>query len=162
MLTAQLRHRETGLDAFSLTPDAPLPDDVPTLQTLVRELLAEVARLRADNDALHGKLDAALQQRFGRRSERIAPVANKDKPGQAAPHGRAPLPEDLETVRTIPSDALLRELESAIHGNEQSRAARPVEEGDGQVGPVEQRIHRPRVHVLDVGAEAGSLQRLRN
>jgi transposase len=96
LLIAQLRDRATGMDASSLTPDAPLPDDVPTLKTLVRELLAEVARLRADNDALQGKLDAALQHRFGRRSERLAPVAKKDKPGQAAPHGRAPLPEQLE------------------------------------------------------------------
>jgi transposase len=85
----------TGMDASSLTPDTPLPGDVPTLQTLVRELLVEVARLRADNDALRGKLDAALQHRFGRRSERIAPVAKKDKPGKATPHGRAALPEHL-------------------------------------------------------------------
>jgi transposase len=84
------------MDASSLAPDTPLPTDVSTLQTLVRDLLAEVARLRAENDALRGKLDAALQHRFGRRSERIAPVAKKDKPGKAAPHGRAALPEHLE------------------------------------------------------------------
>jgi transposase len=83
------------MDAFSLTPDAPLPSDVPTLQSLVRKLLAELARLRGDNDALRGKLDAALQHRFGRRSERITPLPKKDKPGQAAPHGRAALPEHL-------------------------------------------------------------------
>jgi transposase len=84
------------MDASSLTPDSPLPDDVETLQTLVRELLAELARLRADNDALRGKVDAALQHRFGRRSERIAPVPKNDKPGQARPHGRTALPEHLE------------------------------------------------------------------
>ena len=54
----------TGMDACCLPPDAPLPDDVPTLQGLVRQLLAEVARLRAENAELRGKLDAALQQRF--------------------------------------------------------------------------------------------------
>lgn len=80
----------TGMDASSLTPETPLPTDVCQLQTLVRELLAEVARLRADNDTLRGKLDEALKHRFGRRSERIAPVTKKDKPGKAAPHGRAP------------------------------------------------------------------------
>jgi transposase len=84
------------MDASSLTPDATLPSDVATLQTLVRELLVEVARLRADNDALRGKLDAALKHRFGRRSERIAAVPKKDKPGQATPHGRTPLPQQLE------------------------------------------------------------------
>jgi transposase len=84
------------MDASSLTPESPLPDDVGSLQTLVRQLLVEVARLRADNEALRGKLDAALKHRFGQRSERTPPVAKKDKPGQASPHGRAALPENLE------------------------------------------------------------------
>jgi hypothetical protein len=47
------------MDAASLTPDSPLPEDVPTLQALVRQLLARVAQLEA-------KLDAALKHRFGR------------------------------------------------------------------------------------------------
>jgi hypothetical protein len=51
------------MDATTLAPDAALPDDVPTLQGMVRQLLTEVARLR-------GQLDAALKPRFGRRSER--------------------------------------------------------------------------------------------
>ncbi len=89
------------MDASSLTPDTPLPDDVPALQALVRQLLAEMARLRADNDALRGKLDAALKHRFGRRSERIAPVPKNDKPGKAAPHGHAPLPAQLERREVI-------------------------------------------------------------
>jgi transposase len=84
------------MDASRLAPDAPLPSDVPALQALVRELLAELARLRADNAELRGKLDAALKHRFGRRSERISAVPKKDKPGQATPHGRAALPEHLE------------------------------------------------------------------
>jgi transposase len=89
------------MDAASLTPDTPLPADVGALQGLVRELLVEVARLRAENDSLRGKLDLALQHRFGRRSERIAPVAQKDKPGQATPHGRAALPAHLERREVI-------------------------------------------------------------
>jgi len=89
------------MDACSLTPDSPLPDDVATLQTLVRELLTEMAHLRADNEALRGKLDAALKHRFGRRSERIAPVPSNDKPGQATPHGRAPLPQTLQRREVI-------------------------------------------------------------
>jgi transposase len=84
------------MDATSLAPDALLPNDVPTLQQLVRQLLAEIARLRGDYAEVRGKLDAALKHRFGRRSERIPPVAKADKPGQAAPHGRAAIAEQLE------------------------------------------------------------------
>jgi transposase len=86
------------MDASALTPDAPLPDDVPTLQALLRQVLAELARLRAENAELRGKLDAALKHRFGRRSERQA----RTKAGDVKPtrprhkHGRAALPEHLE------------------------------------------------------------------
>jgi transposase len=94
------------MDASSLTPDAPLPDDVPSLQALVRQLLAEVARLRAENAELKGKLDAALKHRFGRRSERRRerPPADPDRPPPRRDrHGRAPLPEHLER-RTLIHD----------------------------------------------------------
>jgi transposase len=89
----------SGLDIATLTPDSPLPQDVPTLHALVRGLLAEVARLRADNAELHNKIDAALKHRFGQRSERSKP---KEKPGEPKPprkrdpHGRSVLPERLE------------------------------------------------------------------
>jgi transposase len=91
------------MDATSLPPDAPLPDDVATLQAMVRQLLGEVARLRADNADLRGKLDAALKHRFGRRSERQPrPAPRADKPPrQRDPHGRAPLPEHLERREVI-------------------------------------------------------------
>lgn len=88
------------MDAPTPPPDAPLPDDVATLQKMVRDLLAEVARLRADNAALQGKLDQALKHRFGRRSERRPqpkPAADDDKPAPRRDlHGRAPLPAHLE------------------------------------------------------------------
>jgi transposase len=88
------------MDASSLPADAPLPDDVPALQALVRELLAEVVRLRAENAELKGKLDQALKHRFGRRSERRRPkprLAEEDPPAQRRDeHGRAALPEHLE------------------------------------------------------------------
>lgn len=78
------------MDATTLSADSPLPDDVPTLQALVRRLLAEVAQLRE-------KLDAALKHRFGRRSERgKAQTPKKTEPVKPAPHGRAALPEHLE------------------------------------------------------------------
>jgi transposase len=87
------------MDATFPLPDAPLPDDVPTLQALVRQLLAECARLREENAQLRARLDAALKHRFGRRSER-RPRRKEPKPddepgGQRDNHGRSALPEHL-------------------------------------------------------------------
>jgi transposase len=101
------------LDIATLTPQTPLPDDLPTLHTLIRLLLVEVGQLRTENAALRaenatlrtentelgGKLDATLKHRFGQRSERSKP---KPKPGEPKPprkrdpHGRSALPEHLE------------------------------------------------------------------
>jgi transposase len=92
------------MDATSLPPEAPLPDDVVTLQEMVRTLLAEVNRLRAENVELRDKLDAALKRHFGRRSERRKPkpAAPADKPARRhAPHGRAVLPEHLERREVV-------------------------------------------------------------
>jgi transposase len=92
------------MDAPALPPDAPLPDDVASLQKMVRELLAEVARLRAENVALQGKLDQALKHRFGRRSERqrSKPATDDDKPApRRDPHGRGPLPAHLERREVV-------------------------------------------------------------
>jgi transposase len=87
------------MDATALAPDAPLPTDVASLQAMVRELLAEVARLRAENAELKAKLDAATRHRFGRRSERKkpAPAPTDPKPARRRDeHGRSALPEHLE------------------------------------------------------------------
>jgi transposase len=87
------------MDATAIAPDAPLPTDVASLQAMVRELLAEVARLRAENAELKAKLDAATRHRFGRRSERKkpAPVPTDPKPARRRDeHGRRALPEHLE------------------------------------------------------------------
>jgi hypothetical protein len=54
------------MDALSLPPEAPLPEDVPTLQAILRQVLAENARLRAEIAQLQAKLDKALKHRFGR------------------------------------------------------------------------------------------------
>jgi transposase len=91
------------MDASCLTPDAPLPDDVPTLQTLLRQVLAELAQLRAENAELRGKLDAALKHRFGRRSERQPKQKSRDDnpPPQRDPHGRAALPEHLDRREVV-------------------------------------------------------------
>src|SRR6266481_7793207 len=70
-----------GMDATALAPDAPLPTDVATLQAMVRELLTELQKLRAENAELRTRLDAALKHRFGRRSERgTPPPAPAQKP----------------------------------------------------------------------------------
>jgi transposase len=92
------------MDASQLTSDSPLPDDVPTLQALVRQLLAELARLRTENTALQGKLDQALKHRFGRRSERRRSKSSPqdDKPARPRDeHGRAALPEHLERREVV-------------------------------------------------------------
>lgn len=87
------------MDASFPPADAPLPDDVPALQALVRQLLAEVARLRAENAELKGKLDGALKHRFGRRSERRPkrrePKADDEPAKRRDEHGRSALPEHL-------------------------------------------------------------------
>jgi transposase len=86
------------MDALSVAVDGPLPDDVPALQALLRQALAELARLRAENAELRGKLDAALKHRFGRRSERRPMSKGPRAPGRgrARAHGRASLPAHLE------------------------------------------------------------------
>jgi transposase len=92
------------MDAATLAPDAPLPTDVATLQAMVRELLTELAKLRAENAELTAKLDAALKHRFGRRSERRTPppatAAEKPTP-RRDPHGRSPLPDHLERREVV-------------------------------------------------------------
>jgi transposase len=92
------------MDAPPLSADAPLPDDVATLQQMVRDLLAEVARLRAENAAMKGQLDQALKHRFGRRSERRPrpKPTDDDKPTpRRDEHGRARLPEHLERREVV-------------------------------------------------------------
>jgi transposase len=93
------------MDATALSPEAPLPDDVASLQALVRQLLAEVARLRAENAELKTRLDAALKHRFGRRSERRpqrrAPPADDETAKRRDEHGRAVLPDHLERREVI-------------------------------------------------------------
>src|SRR5215203_393516 len=96
------------MDAAFPSPDDPLPDDVPALQALVRQLLAECARLRAENAELRGKLDAALKHRFGRRSERRPKRREARADGEPAKrrdeHGRSPLPDHLprrEVIRDL-------------------------------------------------------------
>jgi transposase len=93
------------MDATTLTADSPLPEDVATLQALVRQLLTEVARVQAENVELKNKLDAALKHRFGRRSERRPkhrePKADDEPAQRRDEHGRSPLPEHLERRETV-------------------------------------------------------------
>jgi transposase len=92
------------MDATAPPTDVPLPTDVPTLQAMVRELLTELQKLRAENAELKTKLDAALKHRFGRRSERRTPppVPTTEKPPpKRDEHGRSPLPEHLERREVV-------------------------------------------------------------
>lgn len=89
------------MDAPSPDPAAPLPTDVPTLQAMVRELLARNQQLEARIAELTAKLDAALKHRFGRRSERRPPPPAPKPPPRRDPHGRSPLPEHLERREVV-------------------------------------------------------------
>src|SRR5262245_54318631 len=96
-----------GVEALLTNPDLPLPDDVPVLQHLVRELLAEVRRLRQENEQLRHRLDQALRLHFGRRSERSRPrrarvprdAEESSEAGSRPGHGRQPLPAHLPRER---------------------------------------------------------------
>jgi transposase len=71
------------------------------------QLLDEVRRLRADNDQLRQRLDQALRQQFGPRSERARPRRQRDESRAEATndtagapgHGRQVLPEHLPRER---------------------------------------------------------------
>ena len=91
------------MDAATPVADPPLPTDVPTLQAMVRELLARNQQLEARIAELTAKLDAALKHRFGRRSERrTPPTPAAGKPlRRRDEHGRSPLPEHLERREVI-------------------------------------------------------------
>jgi transposase len=95
------------MDALLANPAPALPQDVATLQQLVHQLLDEVRRLRADNEQLRQRLDQALRQQFGPRSERARPRRQRAEPvadGADAPagtpgHGRQVLPAHLPRER---------------------------------------------------------------
>jgi transposase len=97
------------VEALLTNPDLPLPGDVPALQQLVRELLAEVRRLRQENEHLRHRLDQALRLHFGQRSERSRPRRARvprdppelDESGSRPGHGRQPLPEHLPRERVV-------------------------------------------------------------
>ncbi len=102
--------RKTSEPIADLTnPDLRLPDDVPALQQLVRELVAEVRRLRQDNEQLRHRLDQSLRLHFGQRSERSRPRrarVPRDPPargesGSRPVHGRQSLPEHLPRERVV-------------------------------------------------------------
>jgi transposase len=82
---------------------AVLPEDVPALQQLVRELLGEVQRLRQENAQLHQRLDGLLRHRFAPRSERsrrrAERPAGESEGATSAGHGRQRLPEHLPRRR---------------------------------------------------------------
>jgi transposase len=91
--------------------DPSLPQDIAGLQQMVRQLLAEVARLRQENQQLRDRLDLALRQQFGRRSERqrlrVRPVEVSAEPAPDSGHGRQVLPNHL------PRQAVVHDLTEA-------------------------------------------------
>jgi Transposase IS66 family/zinc-finger binding domain of transposase IS66/Transposase C of IS166 homeodomain len=96
-----------GVEALLTNPDLPLPDDGAALRQLVRDLLAEVRRLRQENEQLRHRLDQALRLHYGRRSERSRPRRARIPRGEGCEgravtrpgHGRQPLPDHLPRER---------------------------------------------------------------
>jgi DNA-binding protein H-NS len=73
--------------------DAPLPDDVPTLQAMARDLQANVLEqaahfqkriddLQAEVASLQTQLATAKKDRFGRKSERTKRTPKPEKPSK--------------------------------------------------------------------------------
>jgi transposase len=96
------------MDALPASADDLLPDDVPTLQQWVRQLLTEVRNLRQENEQPRRRLDQALRLHFGRRSERSrrgqarAPGGTADEEASSPTgHGRQPLPDHLTRERIV-------------------------------------------------------------
>jgi transposase len=112
----------------TVNEDTPLPDDVPTLHALVRELLDSLKKTRQDCVGLQQRLELLLRKLYGPKAERFdpnqpwllpemdptqadeppvnQPAADEPEPSAAAAntkakgHGRKPLPKDLPRRRT--------------------------------------------------------------
>jgi transposase len=108
----------------------PLPNDVATLQAMIRELLETLKKAKHDRDGLQQRLDLLLRKLYGQKAERFDPnqpwllpemapdAANADaatdapddpettddkattKKTKVKGHGRQPLPKDLPRQRT--------------------------------------------------------------
>ena len=61
--------------------DQPLPDDLATLQAMVRELLDTLAAVRRDHAALQTRLDQLLRRLYGPKSEKIVDGSQPDASG---------------------------------------------------------------------------------
>jgi transposase len=106
-------------------PPAPLPNDVPTLHAMIRELVEAIQQAQRDRAGLEQRLDLLLRRLYGAKAERFDPnqpwlipemgagVANDATgPEPIAPadtsaagskrpgHGRKPLPKNLPRQRT--------------------------------------------------------------
>ena len=101
----------------------PLPDDVTTLQALIREQAATIAQQQRELEQVRHRLDHLLRRLFGPRSEKLRPdqLLLFDPPAAETPpppptpapeepvrtankkkgHGRRPLPANLPRVRTV-------------------------------------------------------------
>jgi transposase len=112
-----------------ISDDTKLPDDVPTLQAMIRELLATVREISRDRDGVLQRLHLLVHKLYGPKAERFDPNqpwliaemnptlatggdtveppadtadtgAAKEK-AKAKGHGRKPLPENLRRHRVV-------------------------------------------------------------
>src|SRR5262245_39646718 len=90
------------MDAWLANPELPLPDDVPTLQRCLRQLLDEVRAPGEQNAPWQQRRDGLWRHRFAPRSERSRRRERPaDEPAGTTPggHGRQSLPEHLPRQR---------------------------------------------------------------
>jgi transposase len=117
------------LDTPTRSDDAPLPDDVLTLQAMIRELLDALKKKQHECEGVQQRLDLLLRKLYGPKAERFdpnqpwllpemapnaatdaEPVANEPPPSEEPSAnngtkkrnggGRKKLPDNLERVRT--------------------------------------------------------------
>jgi transposase len=102
--------------------DRALPDDLPTLRAMVRELLDALAAARRENDSLRTRLDQLLRRLYGPKSEKVSGPPPAGAPGGTAvpptaddlPSGRPVARRRGHGRRTLPRDLPRRRVEHDI------------------------------------------------
>ncbi len=81
-----------NMEHSSSTIDLPLPEDVPTLQALIRELLDALKKEQHEREGVQQRLDLLLRKLYGPKAERFDPQQPWLLP-ELAPNATAQTPE---------------------------------------------------------------------
>lgn len=130
-----------NMERSTAMADPALPDDVATLQAMIRELIATLHKEQREREGVQQRLDLLLRKLYGSKAERFDPnqpwllpelAPDAMPPATAEPpenedavvkpkrkgHGRKPLPEDLPRTRIEHKLEHLCERMSAEAGGE--------------------------------------------